>query len=121
MLVTIQYRRGTASQWLAVDPILASGEPGLDTSVMLTKIGDGVSHWSELEFQEGGSGGAVTYADLPDGVLINLQFDPEGGWPIRPFSRTDIPVLWSDTTGVAGVPPTAVPWVDFVIANASEA
>jgi hypothetical protein len=120
MLVKIQYRRGTASEWLDANPILALGEPGLDTSVMLTKIGDGVTHWEDLEFDEGGGSGPVTYMDLPDGVIVCLYFSTETGWPTRPFDRTDLIVMWIDTIGTGGVPPTSVAGVDIVVANASE-
>lgn len=50
MLVTIQFRRGTAAQWNSVDPVLALGEPGFDTTTLQIKMGDGVSHWTELEW-----------------------------------------------------------------------
>ena len=44
----IQFRRGTATQWSNTNPVLASGEPGFDTTNNLLKIGDGTSTWSSL-------------------------------------------------------------------------
>lgn len=121
MLVTIQFRRGTSSQWASVDPILGQAEPGYDSTVGGIKIGDGVSRWSELPWEGGGGGGGpVTYADLPDGSTITLYFTEEGGWPDRPFERPNLSVNWVDPIGTGGVPPTAIPWLDLVIANASE-
>ena len=50
-LAQIVIRRGTASQWSVADPILASGEFGLETDTALVKIGDGTSLWSVLTYQ----------------------------------------------------------------------
>jgi len=44
----IQVRRGTATQWSNTNPVLASGEPGFDTTNSLLKVGDGTSAWSSL-------------------------------------------------------------------------
>lgn len=45
---TIQFRRGPSTEWLDTNPVLASGEPGFDTSANLFKIGDGLTPWSGL-------------------------------------------------------------------------
>ena len=42
------FRQGTSSEWLAVNPVLASGEPGYDTTNNIIKIGDGIKPWSLL-------------------------------------------------------------------------
>jgi len=44
----IQVRRSTTAEWAAADPVLAVGEPGLDTDLNLFKLGDGTVTWSEL-------------------------------------------------------------------------
>lgn len=44
----IQFRKGTSSQWSQSNPILGNGEPGLDTTNNILKIGDGVSNWNQL-------------------------------------------------------------------------
>ncbi|MBM9458400.1 hypothetical protein JK386_00610 [Nocardioides sp. zg-536] len=49
-MTTIKLRRGTAAQWAASNPVLAAGEPGLDTTAGLMKVGDGSAPWSDLEF-----------------------------------------------------------------------
>ena len=38
----ITFRKGPASQWISVNPVLASGEPGYDLTNSILKIGDGV-------------------------------------------------------------------------------
>ena len=47
-----QYRRGSTSEWGSVNPILRDGEPGLDTTVRKIKIGDGITPWKDLPYQE---------------------------------------------------------------------
>lgn len=48
MSTKIQFRRGTTAQWAAANPILASGELGLDTTTGQWKIGDGAATWTAL-------------------------------------------------------------------------
>jgi len=56
MPVQIKLRRDTAANWLSVNPVLATGEPGLETDTRKVKYGDGVSTWSALQY-------GVTQAD----------------------------------------------------------
>jgi len=46
--MTIQLRRDTAANWASVNPVLASGQPGYDTTNKILKIGDGVTAWASL-------------------------------------------------------------------------
>lgn len=46
--IRIQLRRGTATEWSNVNPVLAVGEPGFDTSNGILKIGDGAANWNTL-------------------------------------------------------------------------
>lgn len=48
-------RRGTTAQWSSDNPVLASGEWGLDTTLGKVKIGDGATAWTSLQFLGGGS------------------------------------------------------------------
>lgn len=50
---TIQFRRGNAAEWTAVNPILRPGEPGFELDKGGLKIGDGATPWNELDYQEG--------------------------------------------------------------------
>lgn len=45
-----QYRRGTAAQWLAANPVLGVAEPGYDIDAKGFKLGDGVTAWTSLPF-----------------------------------------------------------------------
>ena len=61
----IQVRRGTATQWSNTNPVLASGEPGFDTTNSLLKVGDGTSTWSSLSSNVGvGDAGLLSIAGL---------------------------------------------------------
>lgn len=57
MSTRIQHRRDTAANWTAADPVLASGEFGVETDTAKFKHGDGVTAWSVLPYSAGGSGG----------------------------------------------------------------
>lgn len=48
-----QERRGTAALWTSVNPILASGEIGVETDTLKSKIGDGSTAWVSLGYTKG--------------------------------------------------------------------
>ena len=50
MAVQIQFRRGTAAEWTASNPVLAQGEMGLETDTNQFKIGNGLNNWSALSY-----------------------------------------------------------------------
>ncbi len=57
--MTIKLRRDTAANWASVNPVLASGQPGWDTTNEELRIGDGVSTWSALTPIGGGGAGTT--------------------------------------------------------------
>ena len=46
----IQLRRATEPEWIEVNPILRVGEPALSTDVYKLKIGNGQTHWADLDY-----------------------------------------------------------------------
>jgi hypothetical protein len=46
----IQLRRDTATNWELANPVLAAGEPGLETDSGLLKYGDGANNWNTLPY-----------------------------------------------------------------------
>jgi len=50
MAVQIQFRRDTAAAWTAANPVLASGELGLETDTSYYKIGNGSTAWTSLAY-----------------------------------------------------------------------
>jgi Major tropism determinant N-terminal domain/Collagen triple helix repeat (20 copies) len=56
---TFKLRRGTAAAWMAMNPVLQTGEPGVEIDTQKLKIGNGVSAWLDLGYLSGaGSPGA---------------------------------------------------------------
>jgi len=65
----IQFRRGSYTQWANSNPVLASGEPGFDTTNNILKVGDGSTQWASLSGvggNGGGGGGSTTFVGLLD-------------------------------------------------------
>ena len=50
MAEEIQLRRGTLLEWETINPILAQGEPGLETDTNQIKYGTGLLHWMDLPY-----------------------------------------------------------------------
>lgn len=47
---TIQLKRGKASSWLVLDPVLTAGEPGFEIDTGKLKIGNGIDNWTNLSY-----------------------------------------------------------------------
>lgn len=60
MAVRIQFRRGTAADWTAADPVLSAGEFGFETDTNKFKLGDGTTLWSGLPYPATGTITGVT-------------------------------------------------------------
>jgi hypothetical protein len=45
---TIQLRKGSYSEWVSANPVLATGEAGYDLTNSILKIGDGTNTWIDL-------------------------------------------------------------------------
>lgn len=65
MTARIKVRHDTASNWSDINPILALGEPGLETDTNKVKYGDGTTAWSDL---------AYTSAGLPNGMIADYWY-----------------------------------------------
>jgi hypothetical protein len=50
MSAQIKLRRDTSANWTTVNPILATGEPGLETDTLKLKYGDGLTRWNALSY-----------------------------------------------------------------------
>ena len=50
MSISMQQKRGTASQWTSSNPVLLAGEMGFETDTGLIKIGDGTKTWNNLDY-----------------------------------------------------------------------
>jgi len=50
MSVKIQFKRGSADIWQTKNPVLDAGEPGYEIDTGKIKVGDGQTHWNDLEY-----------------------------------------------------------------------
>ena len=57
----IKLRRALASEWESVNPILLSGEPGVELDSFKLKIGNGILSWNDLPYIAGGVGTTLIY------------------------------------------------------------
>ena len=81
MAVQIQFRRGTASEWETVDPILALAEMGIETDTDLFKIGDGIKTWTELDYGglRGYAGSAGFVGSIGNMAVDNVLYVSKSG------------------------------------------
>lgn len=50
---TFKFKRGVSSVWKTLNPILDAGEPGFELDTHKLKIGDGLTHWNDLDYLNG--------------------------------------------------------------------
>jgi hypothetical protein len=70
-MTTIKLRRDTATNWTANNPILATGEPGLETDTKKLKFGDGSTAWNSLSYATNGGGLSGSPAQLTQTLDVN--------------------------------------------------
>lgn len=70
MALKIQLRRGTASEWTSANPVLMSGEMGVETDTLKVKLGNGSTAWASLPYFTQGVKGdtGATGATGPQGL-----------------------------------------------------
>ena len=83
----IQLRRDSALGWSTNNPILASGEIGIELSptpaqIVLFKIGDGITAWNSLPYQNEASPGATLGATLGANTFTGQQYAPSFASPL---------------------------------------
>lgn len=110
-LINVSYRirRDTTANWALYNPVLKSGEMGLDTTLNKFKIGNGTSTWSVLNFAN------ILASDLAS-ELATHNNDTTNVHGITDTSllatttsvASDISTHNSDTTGVHGIADTSL-------------
>ena len=120
--VRIQVRRGTASQWTSVNPILAAGELGVESDTNLFKFGNGSSTWTALAYANNsdvaigeisqdainaaltmGSGLTKTYDDVANTITLDI----DSTIATKTYADGAVSTHSSDTTSVHGITDTA--------------
>lgn len=69
----IQLRRATELEWINLNPILRLGEPAFSTDIYKLKIGDGETHWKDLEYLEKDVSESVVFINTTEG--LDGEFD----------------------------------------------
>lgn len=75
-MTRIQLRRGTAAQWTSANPVLAAGEPGVETDTHTWKVGDGTTAWASLSYESATAtlaDGSVVTAKVADGAVTAVK------------------------------------------------
>jgi hypothetical protein len=72
--IQLQFRRDTLSNWERTNPLLASGEMGIELDTHTFKIGDGILRWNDLPYgglqgERGPAGGLPQVPGSPGDVL----------------------------------------------------
>ena len=49
-MAKIKFRRDTSANWASANSVLSLGEPGLDITNNALKMGDGTTHWTNLQY-----------------------------------------------------------------------
>lgn len=64
MAVSVQHRRGSASEWGMKDTILRAGEIGVEIESGWFKVGDGATHWNNLPYHIDADGVVALILDV---------------------------------------------------------
>ena len=116
---TIKLRRDTASAWTAANPVLAPGEPGLETDTNLIKYGNGVTAWRNLPYASVVADAITTNLTPAPGESLSLG-SPEQPWADLYLNGNSIylgNVVLSDSNGELAVNGATVATTENVLSN----
>jgi len=105
MSAQIKLRRDTAANWTSVNPVLASGEPGLETDTLKVKYGDGATAWNLLSYPTvsfpSTISNATTATNLSGGTANQLVYQTAAGTTNFISAPTQVGYLQWTGTGFA--------------------
>ena len=115
MASQIQLRRDSSANWASVNPVLAEGEIGINTTIDQYKIGDGATAWNSLAYSSANISlndiGDVTITSAADGDFlrwngsawindaINLATDTVGNYIVDLTQGTGVTVTHTPGEG----------------------
>lgn len=104
MSVRIQLRRDTSANWTSTNPVLAQGEPGLETDTGKLKYGTGTTAWNSLNYAGAGAGGgAITNSDIATSAEISVAKLANGtARQLLQTSSTGTDVEWTSNIDIPG-------------------
>ena len=99
----IRNRIDNSNNWNSINPILLSGEIGieLDNENQYLKVGDGSNNWNDLSYVKSKISDSVDYLDIPVILLPNLWNDNKyvidiGGDNTSYISNTSLQLIFPD-------------------------
>lgn len=116
---TIKLRRDTAAAWTSANPVLAPGEPGLETDTNSIKYGNGVTAWNSLPYATIVPGEISTSLVPVSGESLSLG-SPEQPWNDLYLNGNSIylgNVVLSESNGELAVNGNAVATVENTLSN----
>ena len=99
--IQIQFRRDTSASWICANPVLASGELGIELDTHQFKIGDGHTRWKLLPY------GGIQGPPGPAGLILPPQ-EPTAGQVLTYFGPSGYPSNLRWTTPISYASSTAV-------------
>ncbi len=79
----IRIRRDTAANWTTANPILRTGEKGVETDTRLSKTGNSVDDWGTLQYDKGAAHASDHFAGGDDEITPDdigaARIDPGTG------------------------------------------
>ena len=96
MTTQIRLRRDIAANWTSVDPVLALGEPGIETDTRKIKYGDGSTAWNLLEYSASGEIGPAGPSGAPG---VGVPVGGTAGQVLAKIDITDYNTEWVNQTG----------------------
>lgn len=102
VIANLQIRHDIANNWTSRNPVLLSGEYGLETDTFLIKVGDGLRTWTNLpylnkldsSFFKWNTDGTITFSDAFRQTLNTLQ--ALAGDAIESLTITNAPTVDTD-------------------------
>lgn len=83
MTTRMQQRRGTALEWLSINPVLTLGEHGFETDTKKFKVGNGLDTWTNLPYY-------LNEDQLPDVAAIVAAAQTEISTQVQALVATSI-------------------------------
>ena len=102
-MATIQFKRGVASRWEEINPILEAGQPGFVTDENRLKIGDGETAWKDLPYiGEASVVNVQTHHDFPSIGRANVIYKAEVEKSIYQWNPTALKYDLLGSTEISG-------------------
>lgn len=75
-IIVIPLKLQTAAEFTALNPILLAGQEGYETDTRKRKVGDGTTHWNDLQYDTAGSGN-TGFGNLDGGSAASIYLNSQ--------------------------------------------